>query len=103
MMMVSLRNSCFNFNSSLTAYAVVIIGLDHDTYTVNESVGFAHLLVEVMSGQLGQEVVVLVNTENGSATSRLFGYKPNTLIIAIEFGRWSGFCCQFRSATGHWS
>lgn len=50
---------------------MAVIGFILDNYTVAEGIhGLANLTVEVTSGQLGREVVVIVDIHsNGSATS----------------------------------
>ena len=47
---------------------VAVIGFDPDTYSVIEGTAqFANLTVRVISGQLGREAIVNLNTLSGSA------------------------------------
>ena len=54
-----------SFNS---LYAEAVIGFVPDNYTVTEGINlFANLNVELISGQLGREVIVIFDTQDGSA------------------------------------
>ena len=46
---------------------MVTIGFVPDAYTVVEGDHFANLNVEIISGQLGREVIVNLDTQSGSA------------------------------------
>ena len=53
----------------LSIYAPgVTIGFVSTLYSVNENDEIAALAIAVLSGQLSEEVVVRLSTENGSAT-----------------------------------
>ena len=59
------RESSHSFNS---LYAEAVIGFVPDNYTVTEGADlFANLNVELISGQLGREVLVNIDTQDGSA------------------------------------
>ena len=50
-----------------------VIGFDPSEYTTTEEVDqFANLnnIIRVLSGQLGRDVVVVLNTQSGTATSK---------------------------------
>ena len=48
-----------------------MIGFDPSEYSTTEGVDqFANLNIRVLSGQLGRDVVVVLNTQSGTATSK---------------------------------
>ena len=50
----------------------VVIGFKYDSHTVSEGVDiFMDITVDLLDGGLGQEVVVTVNTQAGTAKGRL--------------------------------
>ena len=54
----------------ISLLSVVVLGFVSHIYHVSEGVDrLANLTVELVSGQLGQEVVVVLNTRSDSATS----------------------------------
>ena len=56
-------------NSSIVLAAV--IGFDPVTYNVTEGVdSSANLNVRLISGELGRDVIVFLNTQSGTATSK---------------------------------
>ena len=51
---------------------MAVIGFVPDTYNVTEGVDqLVHLNVQLISGQLGREVIVIFDTQSGTATSCL--------------------------------
>jgi hypothetical protein len=60
---MELRSLSFNF-----LYIEAVIGFVPDNYTVTEGTDlFANLNVELISGQLGRDVIVNFDTQDGSA------------------------------------
>ena len=50
---------------------MAVIGFVPSEYTTTEGVDqFANLNVQVISGQLGRDVLVILNTQSGTATSK---------------------------------
>ena len=69
------------------------IGFAPDNYFVTERVdGFANLTVELISGQLGRDVVVFLNTQSGSAESE-YVYSMSAVVFKSFCvpNRWTGF------------
>lgn len=69
------------------------IGFAPDNYFVTERVdGFANLTVELISGQLGRDVVVFLNTQSGSAESE-YVYSMSAVVFKTFCvpNRWTGF------------
>ena len=61
---------------------MAIIGFITDAYTVTEGINqSANLNVELISGQLGRDVIVIFSTESVSATSIIL----NLMNYAFEF------------------
>ena len=65
-------------DSGLFFHADAVIGFVSEHYSVSEGIdGFANVTVKVLSGQLGREVVITVDTyTSGSATGELYTYIP---------------------------
>ena len=56
-------------NKCIIIIIAVVIGFMYENYTVSEGIDlFNDVTVELISGQLGQEVMVTLNTESISAT-----------------------------------
>jgi hypothetical protein len=71
---MELRSLSFDF-----LYTEAVIGFVPDSYTVTEGTDlFASLNVELISGQLGRDVIVTFDTQDGSAIG----------IIIISFITW---------------
>ena len=52
-------------------FSVAVIGFVPDTYNATEGVDqLVNLNVQLISGQLGREVIVIIDTQSGTATSR---------------------------------
>ena len=53
-------------------YTAVVIGFDLESYTVSEGLdNFANITVKLLNGSLGQEEMVTVTTQDGSATGNI--------------------------------
>jgi hypothetical protein len=50
---------------------VVVIGFTDENHTVSEGVGmFTDITIDLLNGELGQELVVTVSTQPGTAKSK---------------------------------
>ena len=77
MMMVRVEINVKLFIALVYFSLVAVIGFVPDAHTITEGVNqFANLSVELIFGQLGREVIVNFNTQNGSAMGITFDYIP---------------------------
>ncbi len=72
-----------------TLFAGATIGFNPSEYSTGEDGGSVTLRVELITGQLGRSVEVLLNTRDGTATGAyIYGYLVVAYMRTVELTYW---------------